>query len=306
MPEKQLRTKKAPSKALTRFMMDFPAYLLLIPSVFCLFMFTWRPIFMNFFMSVFRLQGYQPVEFIGLENYIRIIKDSLFLKTLTNTFTYVGWSFVVGFLPPIFVAIIVNELRACKSFVRFAIYFPSMTPIIITSLMWTLIYNPGPGGLLNSIFMKLGFEALPWLNDANNAILYIIISQTWAGFGSAAVLYMSTLQGISNDLYEAAFIDGATLWRRIWHITLPQIASIILLMFIRQFSGVFQIFNEPLMMTGGGPNNATVTLGLLSYRYAFVYFQLEKAITVGVITFLILLVLTSFYFWVEKKVTIDE
>ncbi len=305
MPEKQLSTKTH-SKALGRLKMDLPAYVLLIPSILCLFLFTWRPIVEGFCLSVFKLQGYQPVQFVGFRNYMEIMRDSQFIKTLINTFSYVGWSFVIGFVPPIVVAIIVNELRSCKGFVRFSIYFPSMTPAIITSLMWTLLYNPGPGGLLNTILMNLGFEAQPWLNDANNAIIYIVITMTWGGFGGTAVLYMSSLQGISNDLYEAAFIDGASLWRRIWHITLPQISSIILLMFIKQFSGVFQIFNEPLMMTGGGPNNATVTLSLLGYRFAFVYFQLEKALTVGVITFVILLVLTSFYFWVEKKVTIDE
>ena len=192
-----------------------------------------------------------------------------------------------------------------KSFVKFSIYFPSICPAIITSLMWTLIYDPSAGGLLNNILIKLGMEPKLWLNDPKNVIFYIIVTMTWAGFGGAAILYLSSLQSISKELYEAAYIDGAGLWQRTWHITLPQISGIILLMLIKNISGVFQVFTEPMTMTGGGPNNASVSLALLGYRYAFVNFKIDKALAVGVITFILLFIMTLFYFKVEKKVNND-
>ncbi len=284
---------------------DFSAYWLLLPSLLCLFFFVWRPIVSGMYMSLYKMQGYTPTEFVGLENFKAVIGETVFKTTVANTFKFVAYSIVVGFIPPIFFAIIMNEIRYCKSFVKFAIYFPSMCPSIITSLMWALIYDPSAGGLLNSILIKLGMEPGIWLNDPNKVILYIIISMTWAGFGGAAILYLSSLQSISKELYEAAYIDGAGLWQRTWHITLPQISSIILLMLIKNISGVFQVFTEPMTMTGGGPNNASLTISLLGYRYGFVTFKIGRALATGVITFIILFVMTLFYFWVEKRVNND-
>lgn len=299
------KKSNARSKAIARLKNDASAYILLLPALLCLFLFVWRPIFEGAVLSLFKLQGYEPIKFVGLDNYKAVIGETLFKRTISNTFTYVFYSLLIGFPIPVIVAIMVNEIRYCKSFVKFSIYFPAICPAIITSLLWTLIYDPSAGGLLNTILIKLGLEPMQWLNDGGKAIFYIIISMTWAGFGGSAILYLSSLQGVSKELYEAAYIDGAGLWQRTWHITLPQISSIIILMLIRQFSGVFQTFNEPMVMTGGGPNNATVTLALLGYRYGFVYFKLERALAVGVITFIILFTLTLFYFRVEKKVSND-
>jgi len=284
---------------------ELAAYVLIIPALICLILFVWRPILEGAVLSLYKLQGYAPVKFVGLNNYREIINETLFKKAITNTFAYVLYSFLIGFPLPIIVAIIINEIRYCKCFVRFSIYFPSICPAVIVSLLWTLIYDPSAGGLLNTILSKFGAAPMEWLNDGSKAIFYIVISMTWSGFGGSAILYLSTLQGINKEMYEAAYIDGAGIWKKTWYITLPQISSIIALMAIRQFSGVFQIFNEPMVMTGGGPSNATVTLSLLGYRYGFVYYKLEKALTVGVITFIILFVLTLFYFRIEKKVSND-
>lgn len=285
---------------------DLSAYIIFLPALFCIFMFVWRPIFQGMGMSLYKLQGYEPIEFVGLENYKTVLTETLFKTTFLNTLKYVGLSIVVGFIPPIFFAIMINELRAMKSFVKFAIYFPSIAPAIITSLMWAIFYDPSAGGLFNTVLMKMGLPQMQWLNDANNVILYIIISMTWTGFGGAAIMYLASLQSVSKEMYEAAYIDGASIWQRVWHITLPSLSSIILLMLINNISGVFQVFNEPLAMTGGGPNNASVSLSLLVYRYAFVYFKTEKALALGVITFIILFIMTLFYFYVQKKVDIDE
>ena len=300
-----MKKKKMHTGTLGRLKSDVSAYWLILPSLLCLLLIVWRPIFTGMYLSLFKLQGYTPIGFAGLENYRNVLNETLFNTTLANTFKYVGYSLVVGFVPPIFFAIMINEIRYMKSFVKFSIYFPSICPAIITSLMWTLIYDPSAGGLLNNILIKLGMEPKLWLNDPKNVIFYIIVTMTWAGFGGAAILYLSSLQSISKELYEAAYIDGAGLWQRTWHITLPQISGIILLMLIKNISGVFQVFTEPMTMTGGGPNNASVSLALLGYRYAFVNFKIDKALAVGVVTFILLFIMTLFYFKVEKKVNND-
>lgn len=285
---------------------DFSAYILMLPAVLAIFLFLWKPIFQGAYLSFFKMQGYTPTQFIGFENYKTVVTESIFNTTLLNTFKYVGWSLLVGFIPPIFIAIMLNEVRWCKGFIRFSIYFPSISPVIVTSLLWALIYDPSAGGLLNMFLIKLGIPAQQWLNDANNVILYIIISMTWSGFGSAVILYLSSLQGINSEMYEAAYIDGAGLWARIRYITIPQMWGIILLMLVNNISGVFQVFAQPLAMTGGGPNNASMSLSLLAYRYAFQNFKTEKALATGMITFVILFIMTIFYFRLEKKVKNDD
>lgn len=285
---------------------DFSAYILMIPAIILIFLLVWRPIYQGFILSFFKMQGYDPVEFAGFENYKSVLTETLFKSTLLNTLKYVAWSIVVGFIPPIFIAVMLNEVRWCKGFIKFAIYFPSISPVIVTSLLWAFIYDPSAGGLLNTILLKLGMSSQQWLNDPNHAILYIIISMTWSGFGSATILYLSSLQGINSEMYEAAYIDGAGVWARIWNITIPQMWGVILLMLVNNIVGVFQVFAQPLAMTGGGPNNASMSLSLLAYRYAFVYMKTEKALAIGMITFAILFVMTIFYFWLEKKVTYDD
>lgn len=284
---------------------DVSAYLIMLPVLFCLFMFVWRPIWSGAVLSLYKLQGYEPVEFVGLANYEAIVTESLFTTTVRNTFTYVLFSLLIGFIPPILVAVMVCELRKCKSFVKFAIYFPAICPAIVTSLLWGLLYDPSAGGLFNTMLAQFGIAPYGWLNDADHVIMYIVISMTWAGFGGTAIVYLASLESLPRELYEAAVIDGANIWQRIRYIMLPQMWGVILLMLIRQISGVFQIMTEPLAMTGGGPNNASLSLSLLGYRYGFVYFQIDKAVTVGIITFIILFVTTLFYFYAEKKVSVD-
>lgn len=285
---------------------DCSAYILLIPALILLLILVWRPIYSGFVMSLHKMQGYNMTEFVGLDNYKAIIHESLFKTAVWNSVKYVFWSLIIGFIPPIFIAIMMCELRKCKGFVKFAVYFPGICPAIVTSLLWALMYEPSAGGLLNTFITHLGMEPNGWLNDQTKTIMYIIVSMSWAGFGSAAILYLATLEGLPKELFEAAIIDGASIFQRIRYITLPQMSGIVLLMLIRNISGVFQIMEQPLAMTGGGPNNASLSLGLLGYRYGFVYFQIDKAVTVGFITFALLFAITLVYFRVEKKVSEND
>lgn len=149
-----------------------------------------------------------------------------------------------------------------------------------------------------------GGEPQVWLQDKNLVIPLIIISMTWRGFGSTVVFYLAALQGINQELYEAARIDGAGIIKRAKTITLPHLAPIALLMFVKQIIGIFQIQSEPMLMTGGGPNGASLSLNLQSYYYMFNYFQTERALALGTITFAILMIANIFYFRIEKKLEI--
>ena len=128
----------------------------------------------------------------------------------------------------------------------------------------------------------------------------IVMTMTWKGFGGTAIMYLASLQGVNQELYEAAIMDGAGIFKRIFHITLPSIYPIISLMFIMQIIGVFQVMYEPMMMTSGGPNNASMSLLLLGYQYGFTYMKAGHSMAVSSITFVIILALVMVYFRVQK------
>ena len=152
------------------------------------------------------------------------------------------------------------------------------------------------------ILSKFGMEPYIWLNDSRFTILYIVIEMTWAGFPGTMFLYYTTIQGIDLSLYEAATIDGAGPLRRFIHVSIPQISGLLVLNIIRQLIGVFQVMQEPMVMTGGGPNGASTSLGYQLYQYGFVQGRVGQALALGTITFFILIFATCFYFYLNKKV----
>jgi len=285
----------------TFFQRNLSGWLIMLPSVFLFFFLVWRPIGMGVVYSFFRLKNYVPVEFVGLQNYRDVLSDTLFLKTLWNTVQYVIWSIIIGFIPPILFAVIINEMVHINSFMKTSIYFPQIVPAVAAALVWYFLYLPGQSGVFNIILSKFGLPANNWLQNAKQTIPLIIFMDFWNGCGGAMLLYLAALQGINQELYEAAKIDGAGIPRRFMTVTFPSIFPIILLQFVRQIINVFQIMQQPMTLTGGGPNNASISLNLTAFKYAFERFQPERALALGVVTFLILIVVTCFYFRVQKK-----
>lgn len=280
---------------------DFPSWLLIVPSLIFFIVFHWQPLISGLVLSFFETQGYDAVRYIGLQNYIDVVTNSVFQQTLANTFMYVIWSLIIGFMVPIVVAIMINEMIHWQSFFKFAVYFPGMVPGVAAALLWVFMFDPGPGGLLNMLLDAVGLPPSQWLQNSALTIPLIIMTMTWRGFGGTVILYLASLQGVNHELYEAAAIDGAGIWQRVRHVTIPQISHIIGILLILQMIGVFQVLYEPLTMTEGGPNNASMSLMLMSYHYAFRYFEAGRSLAVGVITFIILAVLTAVYFWAGRK-----
>lgn len=292
------QTKKTIQKKKT-----LKVWLLLFPVVFLLYLFIWRPSVMGIVWSFFKLKGYTPTEFIGLKNYIRVVSNTEFFPILWNTVQYVLWSILIGFPLPIIVAFAINELVHAKSFFRNTIYLPAIMPGITVMLLWYFIYSPTSAGLLNQVLALFGVEPYMWLNDPDWTILYIIIQKTWAGFPASMFFYYTSIQNIPGDLYEAATIDGAGFFRRFWNVAVPRMLPIMVLNLVRQIIAVFQVMQEPMVLTGGGPNNASMSVGYQIYLYGFVQGRVGQALALGTITFFILIFATLFYFRIEKKTT---
>lgn len=278
------------------------SWMLLFPALLCIYFFIIRPQFLGMYWSFFEMNGFSVGEFVGVANYVRVFKDTMFMKTLGNTFMYVIWSLIVGFVLPVILAVMLNETIHMRNTFRFCVYFPTVLPAVAVMTLWYLMYYPDQGGLLNMLLAHFGIEPYIWLQDTRFTILYIILSMTWTGAGGTAIYYFAAMQGVNRELYEATVIDGAGFFRRLVTVTLPSMSGIILLMLIKQVINVFSIMEQPLQMTDGGPNGASMTLGLLAYRYGFVSFRPQLAMAVGMIMFLILMVLTCFYFVIDKKI----
>ena len=275
---------------------------LILPTVICFVMFVWRPIAIGIGYSFFDLKGFEPTEFVKFENYRQVLSDTNFLTTLKNTVMYVLWSLIIGLPLPFIAAVMMNEMLHAKQYFKITTYLPAILPGMAVYLLWRFIYGESENGLLNSLLYYLGFEKLPFLASETAVIPLIIIMMTWSGFGGTVIVYLATLQGVDQSLYEASRIDGSGFWRRAWHVTLPHCRGILLLSAIRQIIGIFNITEQPMVMTGGGPGGASMSLGLTNYYYAFRYGAMEKSLALGVITFVLLVGLTVVYFYFDKKI----
>lgn len=300
--EKKLKVHNPISRFLKSFRHDGIAWLLIIPCLLCMYFFLWRPTVTGMYYSFFDLVGFEPKEFVGLKNYKIILSNSMFLKTLLNTIKYTLYYIIFGFIPPIIVAIMLSEVRVWKKSLKFSIYFPTIVPAIASIMIWKLMYKPDMGGLLNGLLGTVGINPQLWLNSPNMVIPCIVISTAWNGLGGNMLYYFAALQGINSELYEAAVLDGADIFKRIRYVTLPQISGVMLLMFVRSIIIVFQVMEAPLVMTDGGPNGASLTLGLQAYRYAFENYQIPNALALGVVEFLMLIGLTVLYFKLQKRI----
>ncbi len=293
--------KKKGLRPVTIFKRNISGWLLLLPSIILFFFIIWRPIVIGIGYSFFKLEGFTPVKFVGLDNFRDILSDTNFIKTLWNTVQYVIWSIIIGFPLPFICAVMMNEMVHGKGVFKVLSYLPVIIPSIAVCMIWTNVYMDGPNGLLNMILSYFGIGPLTWLSNKNVVIPAIIFSMTWQGFGATLIVYLASLQSVNQELYEAARLDGAGFIGRFVHITLPHMRGIMLLMVIRQIINVFSVTEQPLTMTGGGPNGASMSLGLTNYFYAFRYGQYDKSLALGVVTFCILIVLTFIYFGLDKR-----
>lgn len=294
MNEKNRKLSKIKNNAL--------GWLLFFPAIIVFYLTVWRPQVVGFAWSFFKLNGYNVSKFVGFKNYISVITNSNFLMWVKNTFQYVFCSLIVGYLPPFLIAVVLNELIHLKKTFRVILYLPVIIPGIAGMMIWKFIYSPEASGLLNTFLATLGIAPQQWLQNSNWTIMLIMIYSTWKSFGSTMLLYYAALQGVDKSLYEVAALEGATPLQKMWYVTIPQVAGTLVLCLISQIISVFQVMEQPLAMTGGGPNGASTSLGYKMYEYGFVsQGTVGQALAVGGIMFVFLIGLNFIYIKANKK-----
>lgn len=282
------------------------AWLIMLPCLILFAFFVWLPMLKNFGLSFFN--DYSFSEFEGFSNYIEIFKDDSFLTAVKNTFIYIAWSLVIGFLVPMFMGFLLSECFHAKGFFRVCLYLPCMISGIAVVFLFKNIYGDETYSILNVIIKAFGGDPRLWASDPNIIIPLIVIAMTWKGAGGTALIYLSNFQQIDPALYEASRIDGATPAQRFLNITLPQMKNTLLTLLILQIISVFQVFYEPMVIgSWGGPvNDASMSLMLLSYMYAFHDFEYAYAAASSMVLSLIIIVFTIGYFALLKYLNKGE
>ena len=288
------RQRQATQRIKQSLQRNLSGYLFLLPALLIFALFVWYPVVLGFIMSFQNVDLINPAVWVGLKNYQDIFADPLFQIACRNTLAFTGYALLFGYVLPIALALLVNEMRHGRAFFRLAFYLPVMLPPIVTVFLWRWIYNPD-SGLLNALLSIVHLPPGLWLETPGSALPALVVVATWSNAGSTMLIYIAALQSVPASLYEAAEIDGAGLWRRLWHITLPTVRPIMLLMFVLQIIATMQVFTEPFTITGGGPQNATQSILLLIYTYAFQDANFGGASALGVLLFLFLAVFALIY-----------
>ena len=273
-----------------------PPVLFALPGVIVFGYFSWGPIIRGLIMSWQKTNLVAPAQWVGWSNFSYVLSDPLLPTAVLNTCYFVVLGIVFGFPIPLFLAVFMAELRGRgRALFSVLAYLPVVVPPVVAVLLWQTMYQPSSHGTLNEMLGWLGVAPLPWLSSTTMAMPAIVLEVTWASAGTAVVIYLAALTSVRPDLYEAAELDGAGILSRVWHVTLPQIRGVILVMLMLQIIGTAQVFTEPYIFTDGGPNNATTTILLMIYRYAFVNGDYGAATALSFLLAMVLAVFSAGY-----------
>ncbi|AGA57670.1 permease component of ABC-type sugar transporter [Thermobacillus composti KWC4] len=275
-------------------------YVFVSPQLLGLLAFSLIPLLSTFGLSMMKWDGFGAGQFIGLDNFIATFRDENFRIALINTAYYTLLVVPVGIFLAILVAVALNKIRG-KIIYRLFYFMPVVTSSIAVSIIWLWLLN-ADFGLINVYLRQwFGIQGPNWLTDQKFVIPSIAMLSVWWGLGSNMVLFLAGLQNIPSVYYEAAEIDGASGFRRFWHITLPLLSPTTFFATIMSVIGSFQVFDQSFVMTGGGPAKASYTMVYHIYQLGFIDFTFGKSAAAAVILFFIILALTLLQMYASKR-----
>jgi putative chitobiose transport system permease protein len=268
------------------------ALLFLLPTLVILGVFLVYPLLASIWYSFHDYNVVRPAVWVGLGNYQKLLGDEIFRIAFSNTIVY-----ALGVIPAcavvaLVMALLVNQPLRGITFFRVAFYIPVITSIVVVGIVWKWMYFED--GIINSLLRGLGLVArpIPFLSNPDIALYAIMAVTVWKAAGYYMVLYLAGLQSLPKELEEAAIIDGAGRWQRLWSVTLPLLRPTITLVVVIASIGAMKVFGEIYVMTAGGPANRTTTLVYYVYKQAFTFLNMGYASAIAVTLFLFLIVLS--------------
>ncbi|GHJ07089.1 sugar ABC transporter permease [Micromonospora humidisoli] len=268
----------------------------LVGALVCFAVFSWYPMVRGVVMSFQRTRRGETT-WVGWDNYARIIADPSFWTAWKNTFVFTGLALVLGYAVPFLVAILLNELRHATGYLRVLVYLPVMLPPASALFLFKFYaYDPSGAGLFNAVLTALGLPTSEWMQSPTMTMPAMVLASTWMNMGGAVLIYLAALQNVPGELYEAAELDGAGLWRRIVHVTVPQTRLILALLAMLQIVATMQLFIEPLILANGaGTQDSATSVAYLIYQHGFFQNDLNGAAALGVIMLVVLAGFSAVY-----------
>ena len=277
------------------------AWLFITPIILGALIFQLYPTLFSLYTSFTRWNLLTPPKWVGFKNYVELFTtDRFFFKTMSNTVTYALGVVTAGLILGLFFAVLLNQNIRGK-FIYRAIYFiPVVAPTVAVALLWQWLYEPN-FGVLNGLLRTIGIQGPNWLGNTKWALPSVMFEAIWAGLGFNILIFLAGLQGISQEYYEAAEIDGANGVQKFFFITIPLLSPTTFFLLVTGVIGAFQVFDIPFVLTHGGPANATQMVVLYLYNNAFTFQKMGLASAVALIVFILIITLTFINFRFSKR-----
>jgi multiple sugar transport system permease protein len=277
---------------------DRAAWWFVAPALLVIAVFFFLPIIAAFLISltdfdIYALADLANLRFVGVGNYLKLLQNPLFWQALGNTLYFVGAGVPLSIAASLGAALLLHSrLARFKPFFRTALFAPVVTTLVAVAVIWRYLFNTRYG-LLNYALGGLGIDPIDWLGDPHWAMPAVILFAVWKNFGYNMIIFLAGLQSIPEELYEAARIDGASVWRQFASVTLPMLSPVVMLVGILTIAGYFQLFAEPYVMTQGGPLQSTVSVLYFMYEEGFKWWNLGSASAVAFVLFLLIFAVTA-------------
>ncbi len=282
---------------------NLTGYAFVAPNILGFLSFTIFPIVFSLIISFTDwdyTQGIESINFIGISNYLEIWQDEWFTDSLRNTLVFAFTVTPLTIAVALIIAVLIDRFAFVKKPMRLMMFLPYVSNVVAISIVWVMMYTPfGP---FTQMVKALGIENPPaWLGDYDWALPAVILMTIWAGIGYAVMIYTAAIQGLSNELYEAAEIDGTSELQKFIHITIPLLSPTTFFLLITSLVASFQVFGQILVMTRGGPGTSTHVLSYYIYTSAFSFYKMGYASAISWVLFLILIIITLIQWRGQKK-----
>jgi multiple sugar transport system permease protein len=275
-------------------------YLFLLPNLLGFVIFFLAPILFAFYIMLTDWSLSNDPQFVGLQNFETMVNDRLFWKSLKNSFYYTFVAVPSGIFIAFWLAIALNRKIRGIIFFRTIYFLPQITLTVAAATVWRWIYQPELG-LLNYILGLIGIDGPNWIHHSDWAMPAVIIMSNWQGVGFAMLILLAGLQGVPEEFYEAASIDGASSWQRMRYVTLPMLSPALFFVVVTSLIGAFQAFDQFFVLTQGGPADATTPLTLYIFNNAFKFFKMGYGAALAAALFVIILIITIIQWQLAKR-----
>lgn len=275
-------------------------YLFILPWIVGFLVFMAGPMIALIWLSFNRWDLLGSPRWVGFRNFERVFQDPLFRQSLKVTIGYGLGRVPLGIIVALGTALVLNQRVKLLGFWRVVYYMPVVLPSVAIALMWMWIYNPRYGVINTFLYKTFGIQGPRWLEDPMLVLPSLMVMAVWAAAGRNMIIYLSGLQGISQELYDAASVDGANSWVRFWKITLPLLTPIIFFHLVTGMIDTFKLFTQAYVMTQGGPRNASLFFNYYLYQKAFQQYQMGYAAAMSLVVFVIIMAMTLLIFRSSK------